>query len=915
MEYNNRTLHEQYDADKQRIQAVAADALKAIYDGTIQDNQSIIDALGFEGISPAITNIVANDLLEKAIHTFRDAETDPRLLTIARGYALAAVSAGAATCAVRTANGEVIPGGMQNLEAQLAKYQKLSASARPDEQSLFRAASKVTLAAYGAPLAPAAAVTVSPVVEVPKAKDGKLNKLAAAGRVAAAIAGAGAAVASSAQIAMAATQAETQKPVAAQNDAPAPAPADLSTLTAKAKPQPYVASVSNRASEKTASAGLPTTVETVPPQPDRSSAPAVPSADTVASPTPKSVATPEANPAHEPTAPASQATTPTPESLTKPSTGDVKSTDKQLEIPPSTPQPPLADMQPASPANSHDSSSAPVAAKQSDSAGPLTPVSTYVSERQDDAHPVASAPAPQANEPPVIAIEKQIDLGSLGKAPAPDVAPDVHVATPAANVHVPTVRPQPFETVPTVDLRDIENAHPGSTPHVVDIQKSNTEEAAPDLSQIAPTLKKAEKQEYTPPLPAAPAPAPEAPQQPAAPAPAPAEQAPAAPAALPEAIVDPARASETLWTAAQLEKVKANLPVYLEAQHQTGVPWQVLAAVHARESSLALIDPGNGQGLYQLYSATERFAPGPVSQDEFLRQTVLAAKFIQGKAQGGAVKGPLTLDNPDKVKDVLFSYNGRATAYVRQASDLGYTLGAEGSPYVMNLADDRRDSSKNPNWGQILTDGGSLGKANHEPGAWPLVDGLRKIDTEARAQAADAAKKQPETQVAAAKPEKTNETVNWEVPVKAAVSSPFGGRGEGGVHQGIDYATETGTQLTAAIGGKVTVVVMPDVRTQPFCINALNAIGASVDSIKDPQQKEVRITATINGSTYTVIYAHLSKVSVAPGQIINPGDVIGETGASGCVTGPHLHFQIEKDGVPVNPDTLFGKPVAQGKQT
>ena len=49
------------------------------------------------------------------------------------------------------------------------------------------------------------------------------------------------------------------------------------------------------------------------------------------------------------------------------------------------------------------------------------------------------------------------------------------------------------------------------------------------------------------------------------------------------------------------------------------------------------------------------------------------------------------------------------------------------------------------------------------------------------------------------------------------------------------------------------------------------------------------------------MYAHLSLVSVAVGQTVDTGDLVGAVGCTGTCTGPHLHFEVRLGGRPVNP--------------
>lgn len=106
-------------------------------------------------------------------------------------------------------------------------------------------------------------------------------------------------------------------------------------------------------------------------------------------------------------------------------------------------------------------------------------------------------------------------------------------------------------------------------------------------------------------------------------------------------------------------------------------------------------------------------------------------------------------------------------------------------------------------------------------------------------------------------------------------------RGKYDYHIGIDLRAAKGTNIYAADGGKVTHAAY------------LGSYGYLIKIQHD------------NGDeTY---YAHLSKMSVKVGDRVYKGQVIAKSGTTGNVTGPHLHFEIRKNGKTVNPINYLPK--------
>lgn len=102
-------------------------------------------------------------------------------------------------------------------------------------------------------------------------------------------------------------------------------------------------------------------------------------------------------------------------------------------------------------------------------------------------------------------------------------------------------------------------------------------------------------------------------------------------------------------------------------------------------------------------------------------------------------------------------------------------------------------------------------------------------------------------------------------------------------HVGVDYRAPRGTPVVAANGGRVALVA------DHFFPGRLIALD--------------------HGLGLYTLYFHLDSVSVAEGDRVERGQVIGAVGASGRATGPHLHFAVQLGSARVDPTTLLALSV------
>ncbi len=117
-------------------------------------------------------------------------------------------------------------------------------------------------------------------------------------------------------------------------------------------------------------------------------------------------------------------------------------------------------------------------------------------------------------------------------------------------------------------------------------------------------------------------------------------------------------------------------------------------------------------------------------------------------------------------------------------------------------------------------------------------------------------------------------------PVRGMVSSGFGVRTSPFTdtpvfHHGLDIVARPGTGVWAAASGTVVK-------------SGYEALLGNVVIVD-------------HGAGYRSVYAHLSRREVEENTFVNRGEEIGKVGATGRTTGPHLHYEVRVNGLPVNP--------------
>lgn len=101
----------------------------------------------------------------------------------------------------------------------------------------------------------------------------------------------------------------------------------------------------------------------------------------------------------------------------------------------------------------------------------------------------------------------------------------------------------------------------------------------------------------------------------------------------------------------------------------------------------------------------------------------------------------------------------------------------------------------------------------------------------------------------------------------------------GKMHWGTDFAAPTGTPIYATGNARVKMA------------GSMGGYGNAV--LLD------------HGYGYETLYGHMSRIKIRQGQKVQRGDIIGYVGSSGLSSGPHLHYEVHKDGEKIDPISFF----------
>jgi murein DD-endopeptidase MepM/ murein hydrolase activator NlpD len=110
---------------------------------------------------------------------------------------------------------------------------------------------------------------------------------------------------------------------------------------------------------------------------------------------------------------------------------------------------------------------------------------------------------------------------------------------------------------------------------------------------------------------------------------------------------------------------------------------------------------------------------------------------------------------------------------------------------------------------------------------------------------------------------------------RLVVTAGFGAPRGSSSHEGIDLAAPAGTPVWTTAAGEVVFA--------------------------GKERRYGRMVLIDHGGGYRTRYAHLKRIETKTGKRVEKGSLIGRVGKSGNASGAHLHYEVIKNGVPVNP--------------
>jgi murein DD-endopeptidase MepM/ murein hydrolase activator NlpD len=236
-------------------------------------------------------------------------------------------------------------------------------------------------------------------------------------------------------------------------------------------------------------------------------------------------------------------------------------------------------------------------------------------------------------------------------------------------------------------------------------------------------------------------------------------------------------------------------------------------------------------------------------------------------------------------KELLF-FKGKS----QQGSEVWYALtgvDVETTPRSYPLTVDATTADGKPLHASMQV---PVGAAKYRTGTLTVAPNF--VEPDAATQKEIAADKELKDRIFAHSADSPEWSGDFAKPVQAPATDSFGTRRTfngklASIHRGMDFRAPSGTPVAAANSG--TVVLAQRLFYEGNCVVIDHGLG------------------------FTTIYMHLSRIDVAAGQQVRKGEHLGLSGATGRVTGPHLHFAARWQGAYLDPAGLFrldlvGKP-------